>query len=315
MSKYPVETADMDGVIAGVNYLLSGPQGTGQNYSGQSSTNIGFLSANPRDPFTFPLGSTYQLTVAPVSLGTSEMLDERTFKFTFATPTVGYPLFNLGCPIIVKGVSDPTYNQQYGPIGVVECTNDYVIARTETPFTIVGTGTGGTVEFRVVFDLINDTVEQEYYVGQIRSPLIATASVTSISDRVLVSGQMSANINYTCTSDSSLTVIIGIFRSRVINQGDQTSPKYITEGFVPVFSEQHIFNYTTGDSGAQNVSFIAAGFIDQDQQTNTFPVGLYEYTMAIDLFGTNADNVSPVGIDISYIDSGLGTIVAQVIKQ
>ena len=54
MSKFPVEYNDQDSnaVVDAVNYVLSGPSGLGQNFSGFSNYNSVYLTGNYRQPFT-----------------------------------------------------------------------------------------------------------------------------------------------------------------------------------------------------------------------------------------------------------------------
>jgi hypothetical protein len=50
MSAFPVLTPQ--GIKEGINYLLSGPSGSGQNFDGYSAGNIAFLTGNPQTPYT-----------------------------------------------------------------------------------------------------------------------------------------------------------------------------------------------------------------------------------------------------------------------
>ena len=51
MAQFPVTTGDPQGVIDGVNYLLSGPSGLGQNFAGRSFSDQAWLTGNSRPPF------------------------------------------------------------------------------------------------------------------------------------------------------------------------------------------------------------------------------------------------------------------------
>ena len=118
MSQYPIDSAE--GVYEAVNYLASGPSGLGQDFQGFSSYTDGYVTGNFRKPFTYPTQTA--LYVAPIALSTSEMLDGKTWKFTFASAEATPP-FKPGNNIYVDGVtSTPTdwYNGTYTPIGVVE---------------------------------------------------------------------------------------------------------------------------------------------------------------------------------------------------
>jgi hypothetical protein len=54
MSQFPVETGDIASIADGVNYLLSGPGGLGQDFAGFSAYTAAFLTGNFRIPFTYP---------------------------------------------------------------------------------------------------------------------------------------------------------------------------------------------------------------------------------------------------------------------
>lgn len=318
MSKYPVETSDLDGVIAGVNYLLSGPQ-SGNQINGNSATFLFNLTGNPRPPYTDEYISVFRpLTIGPISLGTSEMLDERTFKFTFATPIVGDPPFNLGCPIIVKDVVDPVYNQQYGPIGVVECTTDYVIARSLDSFTVASPSTGGTVEFRVAFDINTDTTELVPYIGPIVTPMQAKASVTSISDKVFLTGQFAGKVLYQSTSltDSELNFSVGIYRTKIINIGTLQNPVLTPEPWTPVFTKQYSVSVAAGSSDSVDFDFIATSCFD-DFSLASDPAMLGQYLYYIGMYITTNNTVvtDPSGVGIFQITGNQTAISAQVVKQ
>ena len=142
MAKYPVEYTDKEGVVDAVNNLLSGPSGLGQNFAGFSAYKTAYLTGNFRVPYAQDTPA--RLYVPPIALGSSEMLDGRTWKFTFATPQKTVP-FALGNGITVSGVQDSFYNDSYATIGVTKCTKEYVIARTTGSYSIHGASTGGAV--------------------------------------------------------------------------------------------------------------------------------------------------------------------------
>jgi hypothetical protein len=182
MAQYPV--SDNQGILDGLNYVLSGPSGTGQNFNGFSSSTDGDLTGNYRPPFSEEnLGGipVVNLYVAPIALSTSEMLDTRTWKFTFASAQASPPFIN-GQPIYVSGVTDPYYDGTYSPIGVTECTTAYVIARTQQDYAIVASSTGGTVELNSMATRLSTDCN-------------AKVTVTGSQDRVVLSSQLN-NVIY-----------------------------------------------------------------------------------------------------------------------
>ena len=50
MAQFPVTTGDPQGVIDGVNYLLSGPSGLGQNFAGRSFSDQAWLTGMVEHP-------------------------------------------------------------------------------------------------------------------------------------------------------------------------------------------------------------------------------------------------------------------------
>jgi hypothetical protein len=193
-AKFPVEISDQEGIVDAINYLLSGPAGLGQNFAGFSSFTPAWLTGNFRAPYT--TSSVALLTVAPIALSTSEMLDGRTFKFTFNSAQPSPPFAN-GNGITVDATTDPFYNDTYGTIGVVECTTTYCIVRTNTSYAIEPPATGGNIF------LITGT-------GALDTDANARVTVTGGTDRVFVSGQLAQLISYDVTSPGDLQVTVEI---------------------------------------------------------------------------------------------------------
>ena len=197
MSQYPIDSAE--GVYEAVNYLASGPSGLGQDFQGFSSYTDGYVTGNFRKPFTYPTQTA--LYVAPIALSTSEMLDDKTWKFTFASAQASPP-FKPGNNIYVDGVtSTPTdwYNGTYTPIGVVDCTTTYVICQSVVDYPIQSSGTGGTIEY----SNINYSMSTDCN---------ARVTVTGAQDRVAVSAQLNNIISYTATTSSDFNYIVRVNR-------------------------------------------------------------------------------------------------------
>lgn len=215
MSKFPVELGDEEGVVSAVNYLLSGPQGLGQSFAGFSASAPGFITGNYRLPYSSPSGA--KLTVAPIALSTSEMLDGFTYRFTFAAPEATPP-FALGNNIEVAGVLDPWYDGVYSPIGVIECTTTTVTVRASgRSYDVVAPSTGGTVQLQTG-------------TGFLSTDCNAKVTVTSATDRVFISGQINNIISVIATTTSTLFYQVSINRYRGLPNNNPTNPGYV---FVP----------------------------------------------------------------------------------
>jgi len=215
MSKFPVEYTDEEGVVSAVNYLLSGPSGTGQNFSGFSTDAAGYLTGNYRLPYTSSTSS--RLSVNPIALGTSEMLDGRTWKFTYATPQ-STPPFALGNNVEVTGVTPSDYDGFYSPIGVIETTTTYCVCRTTNSYTIVGPGSGGTISKTIVTDDIN-----QWYSTDCNSRV----TVTGGTDRVFISAQINNTYTFSKQSTGNFQYSVAINRYIGTPNNDPTNPDYV----------------------------------------------------------------------------------------
>ena len=203
-----------------VNYLLSGPSGLGQFFNGFSDYNDSYFTGNYRPPFTNTNSNT-NLYVVPIPLSTSELLDPRTFKFTFAS-TQSFAPFAVGEPISVNGTSNPDlYDGGYAPIGVVECTTTYVICRTNSSYS-GSPATGGTVTYS------NTTIDTDpNNIFFISTDCNAKVLVNGAGDRVFISAQLNNVISFETTTDpSAMQYIVSVNRYYGVLNNDPTNPDY-----------------------------------------------------------------------------------------
>lgn len=218
MAQFPISSDQ--GILDAMNYVLSGPIGLGQNFAGFSSSLNGDATGNYRPPFTIDNFGTLPniyLEVAPIALSTSEMLDGRTWKFTFATPLTGVPFIN-GQPVTVSGVTDPTYNGYYSPIGVIDCTLTDVTVRTEDTYPIVAPSTGGTIELNSMLATLSTDCN-------------AKVTVTGAQQRVVLNAQLNNTIYVDASyAPFSLKYTVELNRYKAIPTYDPINPEY---RFVP----------------------------------------------------------------------------------
>lgn len=399
MAKYPVEPGDNDGIIDGLNYVLSGPAGLGQNFKGFSTYLPSDLTGNFRPPFSIaaPTSVAYaNLYVPPIALSTSERLDGYTWKFNFATPmfppfalgqgplvsgvttavdtvvldsttattitsgtkatsalpvtytnvattvltgsgsglvltvTVGdgiaapYTTFNTGILATASGTgwavgdtvkvlgtalggATPTndlvltiaevtndYNGDYynGP-GVVECTTDYVIVRTNSIFGNPGPGSGGTISLSSMgFDISTDCN--------------AKVTVAGGTDRVFISGQLASDITYDCFLEPStdLTYRVRINRLKGFITSDPTNPEY-RFSYDGTIAEK-TFTFTALPAGTGTTAEVDAIFTSVIDQ----PVpGYYWYILEVRFDG------DPYGIEVTSSRQYLRSLTSQVVKE
>lgn len=263
MSQFPVEAGDTQALTEAVNYLLSGPGGLGQNFSGYSTYADGYLTGNFRPPFT----STDQvpLYVAAIPLGVSEMLDERTWKYTFATPEATPP-FVPGQPVSVIGVADDYYDGDYEPIGVALCTTDYVILRTEGSFEIVPPSSGGNIYYFSTYRTGSTSFISTDANGKV--------TINGATDRVFLSAQLNNIISYIDASATNFRYTVQINRLVGFINNDPVNPEY---RFLPdgvVARKEYDFTLT-GSGDLDNIETIFTAIIDNP------PIGYYWYILEV----------------------------------
>jgi len=358
---YPIENIASSQALDGLNYVLSGPSGLGQDFQGFQSYAPAWLTTNFRAPFTTPglirlaegvsgqttltitngvqgivigmtvtgpgIGAAATVTaiadnvvslnvantadlydfyvtfapaviprvyVAPIALGPSAWLDPYTWRHEFLVPEAAPP-FVPGNNITVNGVTPSDYNGGYTPIGVVECTTDYVIARTQSAFPDPGPGSGGTV------DLYNTTQYPSEFVLSTDCNLKVT--VTGPTDRVFISAQLLNTISYTATGSSDLLYTVSINRYFGEPNSDPVNP-----GFFFIFEEriterQYTFTGLTGTGTLSPVETIFSTFVDTG-----IDAGYYWYILDVSFQRQSGD------IEVTESEFGLRSMTTQVVK-
>ena len=294
MAKFPVEISDTEGIIDGLNYLLSGPSGLGQNFAGYSTYQVGYLTGNYRTPFTQP--TFRNLYVSPINLATSEFIDGRTLKFTFQTAQP-FPPFTPGDNVTVAGVSNDWYDYRWTPIGVVECNETYCLVRTgqeyTPPFQLVGGG--GTIS------LTNNGILES-------TDCNARVTVTGDTDKIFISGQLENSFYYTGTGDITITVQLNRYRG--FPNSDPVNNDFFFEFDGTV--AQKVYTYSvTGTGNTPVIDTIFSTILDQATKYNDNPAtpwtAYYWYIMEVQFDSTT--------VNMTSAKFGLRSLSAQVVKQ
>lgn len=107
MSQFPINynEQDSDAVVDAVNYVLSGPSGLGQNFSGLSGYNNTYLTGNSRAPFTIASVSVNSLggdTATTITVDSIEGIREG-YYVNNASGTIG-----TGAQVAVGGIDADT---------------------------------------------------------------------------------------------------------------------------------------------------------------------------------------------------------------
>ena len=272
---------------AGWRPAASGPAGLGQNFAGFSSYQPAYLTGNFRIPFTQPTPA--NLYVPSIPLGVSEMLDGRTWKFNFASTQASVP-FSPGNIVTVTGVAESFYDGTYSPIGVVECTVDYVITRTNNTYDILPPSSGGSVYLNIS--------------GYNSTDANARVTVTGGTDRVFIGAQLDNLISYTVptgSGDLNYTVAVNRYKGEINN--DPINPDYVfvLDGTVALRTYSN-----TGLSGTGTLPLVDTVFASiLDQPAPAY----YWYILEVQF-------VSPSDlVQITSSEFGLRSLSAQVVKQ
>lgn len=301
-AKFPVELSDSEGIVDAVNYLLSGPAGLGQNFAGFSSyTPVKYLTGNFRIPFSQV--NPASLYVTGITVSNATQLDDRTIQYDFAGAPLASAPFSLGNGLTITGITPSSYNSadlkaannSISQIGVVECTDSYVIVRTIDAITTpLGTySTGGTIEFSVM-DTYNST------------DCDVRVTVTGGSDRVFIAGQLDQLINYEVTSASAdLTVYVAINRYKAFPNNNPTNPDFIFEFDATVVEKQYDYVGLTGTGTIPLIETVFTSIIDEPDPA------YYRYILEL-YFQTFTD---PVEVFVTSDELRLRSISAQVVKQ
>jgi len=292
MAKFPVDGRDIGSIAAAVNYALSGPGSLGQDYSGVSFSDPGWLTGNFAPAFTSP--TQISVRVAAINCSLAEKLSANTFKYTFTAAQPSPPFF-IGANIIASGFTPTQYNRTF-QMGVVECTTTYVIARVRRLLGNPGNSTvNGTVRLELPIAPAFNATD-----GDIRD-----IKITGGNERAFVSAQLLNTITYDASVTSTLvyTVAVNRYRAKPTNDPNDLD-------FVYAFEETIAYRTYTLDS-------IAAGTGSTLSEIDTIFVsviddpdpGLIRYILEIQVETTVGDLV------ITECEFGHRSLTCQVIKQ
>lgn len=155
VAKYPVEVSDEEGQVDAINYLLSGPAGLGQNFSGFSTFAPAYLRPASREPFVtpnpVPIKEFYGISNAePCDINGVPVAPNaltRYVKFTYTTPFAVAPL-TYGQTIDVLNVVDGGLPSGVGAAFSLSGTRVATVGTQSYqmyPTTVTGTGFGAYV--------------------------------------------------------------------------------------------------------------------------------------------------------------------------
>lgn len=270
-----------------LNYLLSGPSGLGQNFSGFNAFDDVYLTGTFRQPFTTSITTTpapnwySQVTITGITV-----IDSKTISVSFAS-TSPAP-FNVGDTVIISGATPDFYDGSYTS-GVVSCTTTEVVLQTTQSYTWPAWVSGGTATKNN-----SDSYQSTDCNGRV--------TIYGPTDRVFVSAQLQLDFTYTCSTASEFNVYVAINRYLgKIDIGRPTSNDYLFNFDKTVTEEK--FTFTPSTSGSDVLNAIFTNAID----TPTF--GYYWYILEIYFEPVSGDALPDV------FTAGLRSLAAQAVRQ
>jgi hypothetical protein len=280
-----------DGIGAGATISDIGATDSSGTIVTLSVANSGDVSNSIYAPVYFAPATIPTITVLPISLGVSEMIDGNTWKFNFSS-TQPSPPFVPGQPIFVTNVDDSYYDGRYSPIGVVECTTAYVIAKTETTFAVVASSNNGTVE------LYNNAG------GYMSTDCNVKVVVTGAEDRVFLTSQLTNIMAYENTDitayDLTYTVVLNRYVGFINN--DPVNPEYRFDPDITLTKQTYTYTGLTGTGTiVQDTNF--SSVID------TPAPGYYWYILEIAF-----DVAGDFALAVNTCDFTVRGLTAQVVK-
>lgn len=283
-----------------VDYLMSGPAGLGQNFSGISSYTPAYLTGTFRAPYTVPIDTVPppQLTVPYITITNITPVnidpvtgETRHIQVDFTAQAT--PPFTQGRTATIYDVDPSFYNDDY-VFGVVTCTTSSVLLQTRRPYVWPAYVSGGYIG--------------EEFVGfEIDTDCLATVTVTGPTDIVFVSAQLNdMDIAYTCSGASEFNIRVAIERYRAFPTIYAEDPEYVYD-FDGTVSEQ-TQSFSVAASGTVSITpAIFTTVLDSPS------FGLYRYYLAVYFEDVSDPPVGDATPDTMTV--GLRSLTAQVIKQ
>jgi hypothetical protein len=294
MSQFPVDDQNTAGIADAINYVLSGPSSLGQDFSGVSFSEPGWLTGSFSPAFTSP--TAVSVSVAAISCSLAEKLSANTFKYTFTAAQPSPPFF-VGANITGSGFTPNQYNRTF-VLGVVECTTTYVIARTRR---LLGNPGNSTVNGTVALDFPQSPTFNATD-GDIRDILI-----TGGQERAFVSAQLLNTITYSATVASTLeyTVAINRYTARPTNDPNDLDFTYLPANSVTIASRTYTIATTATGTGLllDPIDTVFVNVIDDPEPS------LIRYILEIQVATTVGD------LAITQCELGYRSLSCQVIKQ
>lgn len=296
MAQYPIEIGDQSAIAEGLNYLLSGPAGLGQNFAGFSSYTPAYIRPAGRQPFSLPITTTLNPAwylnipinnIVPVS---PQPTREITVTFASAQPTAPFQYGDvIELANVVDDGSGETYD--YDSYEVLSCTTTQVVLYVTGSYTWANYISGG--------NLIRNRVDEP-----ISTDCNGRITVTGPTDQVFISAQLILDAAYTCSTASEFDIVVSIDRFAGSPTNVAGSNDYIFRN--PVTVSERTFTYTPSTSGTvSELETIFTTVLDGPD----LDFGYYWYILQVNFTVVSGD-VKP-----GNLIGKLRSLTAQVVKQ
>lgn len=299
MSQYPIQS--QQDLVDAVNYVLSGPSGTGQDVAGYSSFTPVWVRPTTAEPYTLPFDTTLNkswyvnIPINNVALIIPVTGDPNQITVTFTTPQTTAP-FQFGDEVSLSGVTPSDFN------------TDYIVFSSTTTSAVLTRTNNQTFNPSLVY-VTGGSVIRDFSNIAMSTDCNAQVTVTGGTDRVVIAAQLGCAQNFSAAVPSDFDILVQINRYRgsvqnVINAAPGSLTQYYdpNKHFHWTFDgtvSQAFFNYRGySGSGEQQISPLFVQVIDGPN----LPPDYYWYKLEIK-FVTKPDQYPIYG-------SGSGSLIS-----
>jgi len=278
----------------------SGAVVTALDYSSTNGYVVTLSAANTDDisaetiVFYPPASIIKPINIDPaIACSSAVQIDDRTFQYNFSS-TQPSPPFANGNNLRGSGWTgaiydgSPFYNGYQGVIGVIKCTTDYVIFRTNGSFPGIGDDYGGGNVY------VNNMDEA------LSTDCNARVTVTGGTDRVFISAQLDNIIAYTGSGD--LFYRVQLNRYIGLPNNDPINPDFVFNLTATIAEKSYNFTGLSGPGTLDQIDTVFSTVVDSPGP------GYYWYILEV-LFST------PDTVLVETAEFRLRSLSAQVVKQ
>tara|TARA_R110002126_G_scaffold286544_1_gene438485 strand:- start:331 stop:1494 length:1164 start_codon:yes stop_codon:yes gene_type:complete len=308
MAQFPVDynPRDSEGVIEAINYLLSGPSGLGQNFSGSNQFTAGWLTGNSRSPptrtpqFSQAVGGSGKFTITldqPGGLTVSNGVQVTPLKVQVGMYASGLNIATGATVVYVNGTEITLSLANTGPVSGIVTFNAYApIALYVAPITI------GTIDW-----IDEYTVQVNFAAAQPTAPFEPGQTPTVLASTrynglYQSPGVVECTTTYVVLRRAFITANTGTGAGGTISYSNTIQPP--AAGVSPTFVQSLNFNSTDARgtvivNGAQDRVFISAQMNAILYYFST-AVSDFEYTVMVNRYKGDIPTVGAYNDTIVY---------------